>query len=242
MSIRERHIKAALIDGLFQEGMIDGDAVVVSEMPVFGMARRADLVLANGRLIGFEIKSNADSIGRLRGQIAAFSTHFEGVAVICGSRHVEKVLATTDDAIGVFAVEEENGVLGVAKPVRKPRIRNMDADTAIRQMLAKDLLTLVKKAGIETSASDRSSLERYARDLEISVLRSGALKSIKGRYRQQFAAFTRAKEENVSTLDALPLLRRPPWNAHRPRPVEPQLVVGDDVDWQGPIFVRPRRA
>lgn len=83
--IKEKAIKAALIDWLYAKGMVC-DAVVINEMVVANWARRADIAVANGRLYGFEIKSAFDSLKRLPGQIESFRRHFDKVTVVAASK------------------------------------------------------------------------------------------------------------------------------------------------------------
>lgn len=238
--MREPQLKAALIDGLFNEGMVDNGSVIISEMPVSGMSRRADLVLANGRLLAFEIKSDGDKMDRLEGQLATYQRSFEGVVVICGSRHADNVIRSTDAAVGVFVVSE-NSPSG-STMLRKPHIRHLDADAAIQHMHSRDLYRLVRKAAVEMPhLTDRTSLEKVARRLPTAILRAAAITAIKERYGQPYADFIAAREGG-GTLEAIRSLRRKPWN----RPVESGAAVtepllGIEVSTLPTLKVTPRR-
>ncbi len=52
--MHEADIKAALVDTLIESGFVDTNTVIISEFPVASWTRRADIVLANGKLLGFE--------------------------------------------------------------------------------------------------------------------------------------------------------------------------------------------
>lgn len=212
--LREPELKAALIDGLFNEGMVDEQSVIVSEMPVSGMSRRADLVLANGRLLAFEIKSDGDKMNRLEGQLATYQRSFEGVVVICGSRHAANVLRSTDSTVGVFVVEERGH--GGSTMLRKPHIRHLDASAALQHMHGRDLYRLLRRVGMTIpDLTDRSSLEKVARNLPAATLRAAAISAIKERYRTPYTDFISTRDGSC-TLNALPSLRRKPWN----RPIQ----------------------
>ncbi len=247
-SLREPEIKAALIDRLFSEGLIADDAVVVSEMPVAGQSRRADLVLANGRLIGFEIKSDGDKTDRLQGQIDAYRKAFESIVVVTGPRHLDEVVATTPDCVGIFVlVEDGSDALG-ARLVRWPQLNRMGTERAIRQMRADELFRLARSFGaVSASVRDRASLERIVRELPAGAVRKAALSAIKSRYRAPFEAFMRIRNSEGSTLKALSHLRRPPWNARSvssvPRWAESEVdpgAGGSDLAALA-LSVRPRR-
>lgn len=215
-NLREPQIKAALIDALFAHGMVDADTVLVSEMPVVHMSRRADIVLANGHLVGFEIKSDADSTARLLGQLEAYQRSFEGIVIVTGARHLQGCLAMADASVGIIAVEEMENGAPKARIVRKPHLRRMSPDTAIRQMRADELYQLTRSMALNPwGARDRHTLERLAKDIPISSLRDAALKAIKRRYRPQFEAFRQAREQAAQTVEALYLLKRPSWEKRR---------------------------
>lgn len=239
--MREPEFKAALIDGLFNEGMIDEESVIVSEMPVHGMSRRADIVLANGRLLAFEIKTDGDKIDRLEGQLHTYRRLFEGVAVICGNRHAEKVLNTTPEAVGVFLVEQDiEGEYG-AKLLRKPHIRQLDRHAAVQHMHARDLYRLLREHDlVSPTATDRATLEAASVGLSAAILRPAAIRSIKRRYQRVYEDFAMARL-NGTTAEALACLRKLPWS--RPATEAESALPGSDASGSVlPVLrVTPRR-
>ena len=63
---------------------------------------KADIVILNGTGIVYEIKSERDSLSRLEKQIAAYRNVFARVNVIVGENHVEAVLDSVPEDIGVL--------------------------------------------------------------------------------------------------------------------------------------------
>ncbi len=243
--LREPEIKAALIDALFAEGMICDDTVIVSEMPVFSMSRRADIVMANGRLIGFEIKSDGDKTSRLSGQLAAYQEAFEGIVVVTGAKHLEECLKSTPETVGLVAIDQIENSLPIARLVRKPFLRMMSTEEAITQMRADELYKLTRQVKANpTRSRDRFTLESIVRGLPARIVRNAALDAIKSRYRAPYEAFFAARAKNCSTLSALTHLRRP--MAHRgasPR-VDPNAICAEleksELSTLS-LCVRPRR-
>jgi hypothetical protein len=208
--LREPGIKAALIDALYAEGGIYGDTVIVSEMPVASMGRRADLVVANGHLLGFEIKSDGDKTSRLLGQLKAYTQTFEGVVIVTGAKHLAEALQTAPPMVGVVAVDHMTGDLPTARIVRKPYVRSMTLEAAVRQMRADELYRLSRQAGMNPDAlRDRHTLETIVRQMPAPLVRSAALSAIKARYRAPFEAFADARTNGRSTVSALQHLKRP---------------------------------
>ncbi|QFU15317.1 sce7726 family protein [Microvirga thermotolerans] len=216
--IREPHIKAAIIDTLLANRMVDDDSVIVSEMPVASWSRRADLVVANGKLVAFEIKSDADRTERLASQVEAYWSVMEGVTVICAPRHAHTVLESMPSFVGVFIAEagENNVEIELA---RKPHIRPLSPDAALRLMVVRDLHQMLRHYyGAPPSSDDRSTLERLARELPTPVLRANALAAVKRRYRKCYEDFLSVRQNLGSTIEALPSLRRPSWNSGLAKP------------------------
>ncbi len=244
-SLREPEIKAALIDALYAEGMIYGDAVVISEMPVASMSRRADIVVANGHLVCFEIKSDGDNTSRLSGQLEAYQRAFEGIVIVTGARHLTECLETTAPTVGVVVIDQTAECLPKTRMVRKPHLRRLSIDEALRQMRADELYRLAAQAEANpTGARDRYTLECLARGLPASVVRDAAINAIKARYRAPFQAFYSAREVAKSTLSALRHLRRPIAN----RTLAPKLeaprccLLDDGAELEKlSLMVRPRR-
>lgn len=246
-SLREPEIKAALIDALYADGMIYDDTVVVSEMPVVHMSRRADIVVANGHLVGFEIKSDGDRTSRLLGQLEAYQRAFEGIVIVTGAKHLEKCLRIAAPSVGVVAVDRIDGNSPKARMVRKPHLRKMSAESAIRHMRVDDLYVLTRSLDINPDgARDRYTLEGLARNVPLADLRRAALSAIKRRYRCQFEDFQTARELQISTIEALRLLKRPSWNSGRSisTVIEKPLQIADSASELASLSlnVRPRRA
>lgn len=63
---------------------------------------KADLVILNGTATVYEIKSERDSLARLTNQVENYKRVFAKVNVIASEGHVERVLATVPDDVGVM--------------------------------------------------------------------------------------------------------------------------------------------
>lgn len=211
-ALREPEIKAALIDTLFDHHKICSDTVLVNEMPVPGLGRRADLVLANGHLIAFEIKSHADSTRRLDGQLKAYSSRFEGTVVIAAKKHVQDILDKANDAVGVCGIFEDEAGHVHAKILRRPRLTSLSIRDAIAQMRASDLYRLARSQGlVPANVKDRYRLEKAIEVLDGKIVRLAALRAIKERYRPQFSQFVELRRSGAKTRDSIDLLKKEPW-------------------------------
>lgn len=69
------------------------NALVIDELGLHHGSCRADIAIVNGKLIGYEIKGDTDSLRRLPDQVRAYSAVFDRAMVITTSRHQRKVMA-----------------------------------------------------------------------------------------------------------------------------------------------------
>ena len=70
---------------------------VVDEMEICCGDARVDIAVINGKLHGFEIKSEADTLARLQGQISAYNQVFDTMTIICGKNHLDSIIETIPD-------------------------------------------------------------------------------------------------------------------------------------------------
>lgn len=198
----ENRLKAAVIDRLYASAAVDNDAVLISEMVVENWTRRADVVLANGRLWGFEVKSENDSLARLPGQIEAFRRAFEKLTIVTVPKFENAVRELIPDGVGLW-VEGPDGSL---KERARARIVDLSAEAAIRLMSASDLRALLQCNGVAgLSGLSRAQLEQQALGLPRNDLAIAARGAVKRKHRQKHKEFERRR--SCGTVAALCELR-----------------------------------
>ena len=67
------------------------DTLVIDELGLNHGRCRADIAVINGRLVGYEIKSNKDSLRRLEEQIKSYSAVFDKVSIVVGNRYINSI-------------------------------------------------------------------------------------------------------------------------------------------------------
>lgn len=65
---------------------------------------KADVVVFNGTSTAYEIKSERDSLTRLRSQVSSYGTVFAAVNVVTSSKHVSQVLRQVPADVGVLVL------------------------------------------------------------------------------------------------------------------------------------------
>jgi hypothetical protein len=120
----DRDIRNVLRRVLEEEFSGDASTVILHE---FGCAgARADIAVVNGRLHGYEIKSEVDSLVRIENQVRGYGLIFDNVTAVVAMKHVEKIRPKIPKWWGITAVESTHG-RPVLRTVRKGK-RNDDQD------------------------------------------------------------------------------------------------------------------
>lgn len=201
----EAHVKAAVIDRLLAGAHLDDDAVLISEMTVANWSRRADVVLANGKLWAFEIKSDADNLARLPGQIETFRAYFEKFTVVAAERFEPAILAMVPDGVGVWIVDAG----GTLKQKVAARQATLSKEAYASLMTVTELRRLLGANGVRAAKdAPRAVLETLARELPVSDLASAARDAVKRRHRVRHTEFI-SQQRRLGTLAAMVKLRRP---------------------------------
>ncbi len=67
------------------------DTLVIDELGLNHGKCRADIAVINGYLVGYEIKSNNDSLRRLEEQINAYNAVFDKISIVVGDRYIDSI-------------------------------------------------------------------------------------------------------------------------------------------------------
>src|SRR5437660_4553154 len=64
------------------------DTLVINELGLHHGSGRADIAVVNGRFRGYEIKSDRDSLVRLKNQISLYDAVFDSISIIVVAKHL----------------------------------------------------------------------------------------------------------------------------------------------------------
>lgn len=206
MSKREKplepEIKSNLINFLMKKGALES-GTVINEFTVGDFSRRVDLaVIQNNRLLAFEVKSDADSLVRLDGQVEKYLQYFDKVTVVTAPKHTCKVLSLTPKNVAVWEV--------IGDKITIKRRGNISLVTnkkyLIEMMTASELYKLSKNILISAENKRRKALENAVINAPIHKLRSEVIKSITLRYKKRNEKFFKEVNMRQSTPKDLTLL------------------------------------
>lgn len=195
---KESVLREAVVEKLVLDGWVGVDDVLIHEMVVGDYERRADIVVANGHLTAFELKSEADTLDRVTGQVEAYRRHLEKVFVVVDKKFKRTIRAAIPSSVGIWVVDN-----GRIKEGRKAQRRLLTKEAALSLLHVNDLKTLLRENGIAPQ-NRRSGLIAQATKLPISLLRDSARRAVKARYsaKQPKVAATGEPDPEIANAQA----------------------------------------
>lgn len=114
---------------------VDQDSLVVDELGLRHGKCRADIAVINGHFIGYEIKSDKDTLRRLEEQVETYSAVFDRATVIVGPDHVKGISKHIPHCWGIIAAKEgPRGGIHFETVRRAEKNREVD-DFTVAQLL-----------------------------------------------------------------------------------------------------------
>lgn len=156
----------------------NSNAAFIREFFVDKFARRADLVLANGKLSAFEIKSKCDNLDRLNGQLDVYCRFFESVTVVCAVKHLEGVLCKAPEDVGVWTVSDEGKFITV-RSAKSKKIKSYEVWLSFLPVY--ELRFLLKKYEL-SARGDRNDLVSACGFIDLNKVRDFVLGYLKRRH------------------------------------------------------------
>lgn len=112
--------------------------LVLDELGLMHGACRADIAVVNGKLIGFEIKSDEDSLNRLKTQVEAYNAVFDRISIVVGERYRETIPRRVPRHWGIFTTQVDKSG-NVRFCLHRPAMPNPNVKpTAIARLLWRD--------------------------------------------------------------------------------------------------------
>ncbi|EPR9703952.1 sce7726 family protein [Citrobacter freundii] len=152
----EKEIKKAVLNHLLSKGKINNDTIVINELTIDSFARRVDLaILVDGKIIAYEIKSDADSLYRLSGQLEKYKQYFDKIIVVTTIKHIEKILTMTPKNIEVWEVADDK-----IKIKKRGKLSNIEHKENYLDLLrVQDMRKLAKNFNIPLSSGGKREIK-----------------------------------------------------------------------------------
>jgi len=182
--MRDADVRRALHRKILAGHRRDPHTLVLDEMGLSRGDARVDIAVVNGKLHGYEIKSDADTLQRLPAQAEIYSSTLDLVTVIAGTKHACKVVAMVPDwwCVKTASAGPRGGV--TFRELRRGRMNPRIDPVALAGLLwrneAVELLHSYNVSGIRSK--NRTELaSRLASEIPLAALRKAVRDALKAR-------------------------------------------------------------
>jgi len=196
----EPHIKSKIINYIIGSWNVDSNDLVINEFTVGDSSRRVDLTLIKKNLtFAFEVKSDADTLSRLSGQVEKYLAYFDKVIVVTAPKHTKNVLEKTPQNVSVWEINEKGFFIK-----RKGRIKKINSKNSILEMMTlTELKKIARDEMVSIDHSSRKKIEANLTKLPVTRLRTYALRFITIRYYSRSADFFEGIQNRASCPEDL---------------------------------------
>lgn len=158
---------------------------------------KADVVVLNGTSTAYEIKSERDSLSRLRNQLESYRRVFAAVNVVASEVHLNDVLSAAPADVGVLVLSRRFTLQTEREAVNDPsRISPL---VVLETLRASEAVSMLKSLGIEVpqvpNTQFRTVLQRLFADLEPAVVHDQMVSTLKR---------TRSQSTMIDFVQSLP--------------------------------------
>jgi hypothetical protein len=154
--MRDQEIRRRLRQRLEDEFGDDPTVLILDELGVCCGRVRADMAVVNGELKGFEIKSDQDTLFRLRSQASLYCRVFDTVSIVVASKHLKEARKIVPDWWGVLIVEGNSKAKLRMRSYRRERKNPTPDPLAIAQLIWRDeALQLLRTHGLHSGLSKK---------------------------------------------------------------------------------------
>lgn len=187
------YIKCKVIDFILSTN----SNVMIGNEIMYGTERRlVDLVLLNdNRVTAIEIKSDNDSLKRIKEQIIEYKKNFNYVVLVITEKHLAKTVELTSKDIGIYLIKNDSSI----SIIRLPKLQKGNDKREILYSINSRYLRSIKNSDQKTDSADelRSNLEKRG----ITILQNIFYKYLISKISPRFKLFLSEKGESTHIED-----------------------------------------
>ena len=204
--LKEPEIKAAAIDWLDRKGVLD-QSTLVNELVVASSERRADLAIINGHLHAYEIKSDADSLSRLEGQVRTYLKHFDKVTLICTKKFTTAAIEKLPKEVEIIEIERKlSNKYKLTTKRRGRKVKICEPEGFLSFVDKRSIIKLLRSNGVACPMSvTRSESYMLAEKLKSDSWRNWTIEYLKRKYFESHSRFMENKKTPTEAEDLISL-------------------------------------
>lgn len=148
-------IRTAIKDIEFISHFSEPDTKVIDEMGLNLGSSIIDIAVINGTMVGYEIKSDHDTLNRLAGQILEYNKVFDFLNIVTSKKYAPIIKQHVPKWWGIIEVEEIENVVKIHQR-RKPKLNKEISGYSLLQLLWKEELSeIIDKYGLDRKLKNK---------------------------------------------------------------------------------------
>lgn len=155
--MRDFIIRQAFHNSVLKSEHESSDTFIVDELGLKNGSFRADIAVLNGKLVGYEIKTDSDTLSRLPNQVKAYNEVFDNAYIIVGNKYIDSIQELVPEWWGIYLIQES--ALGEYnfKIVRKAKMNRSKDTFGLAQLLWKNEVTDILTSTYDYMVSKRAT-------------------------------------------------------------------------------------
>lgn len=147
--LKDTDIRNVLLDRIAKQN-INHDYKIIEELAVCDGDARVDIAVANGKLYGYEIKSDADKLYRLTSQQSYYDSTFDRVIIAVGEKYEKIIKNYIPEYWGIYVVISDNTNKINLHVQRQPKANpNVRIESLLCLLLKNELYAMLKENNIK---------------------------------------------------------------------------------------------
>jgi len=175
VSTNDLIIRSALKKDLERRHARDDELRIIEELGVRHGTARIDIVVINGIMHGYEIKSDRDTLERLPEQMNEFNDIFDRLTLVVGKRHLYDAVNLIPDWWGIMAAKVDRNNKVIFHTIRKAEDNKKQVGISIARLLwREEALQILEEKNKATGVHSKPRefiYERMASELDIEILK-----------------------------------------------------------------------
>lgn len=160
MIVYDSDIRALLIDKFrtYKSYINDDTTKLVHEMDVCRGSSRVDVAVINGKIHGYEIKSERDSLERLPSQVADYGKIFDSMVIVVSENHYDKALEIVPEWWGIYTVRKNSKRAFLKRERMAKQNKNVDSLSLLKLLWKDELVELLEMHNYQKSTKSKTRL------------------------------------------------------------------------------------
>ena len=135
--MNDSQVRYAFHTSILEEAHLCNQTIILNELGLKNGESRADIAVLNGKMIGYEIKTEKDNLTRLTSQVKTYNQVFDKAFIIVAENHIQKAKRIIPNWWGIYLIEVANESYKFYN-TRKAKINPSQDSFSIAQLLWKE--------------------------------------------------------------------------------------------------------